>query len=63
MQLIEILQLKRCVITADALHCHRGMAKEIVRRCGDYILDVNGNQPVLLARGQGRDPCAPTQRA
>jgi hypothetical protein len=33
--LIEILQLKGCVVTADALHCHRGMAKAIVERDGD----------------------------
>ena len=30
MQLIELLQLKGCVVTADALHCHRSIAKEIV---------------------------------
>src|SRR6478752_2395391 len=52
MQLIEILQLKGCVVTADALHCHRGMAKEIVERGGDYILAVKGNQPVLLAEAK-----------
>jgi predicted transposase YbfD/YdcC len=48
MQLIELLQLKGCVVTADALHCHRGMAKEIVRRGGDYVLAVKQNQPALL---------------
>jgi len=49
MQLIELLQLKGCVVTADALHCHRGMAKEILRRGGDYVLAVKENQPALLA--------------
>src|SRR5438034_805784 len=48
MQLIELLQLKGCVVTADALHCHRGMAKEIVERGGDYVLAVKENQPALL---------------
>src|SRR5260221_863029 len=38
LQLIELLQLKGCVVTADALHCHRGMAKAIVERGGDYVL-------------------------
>src|SRR5882757_5938594 len=52
MQLIEILQLKGCVVTADALHCHRGMAKEIVERGGDYVLAVKGNQPALLAEAK-----------
>lgn len=46
--LIEILQLKSCVVTADALHCHREMAKAIVGRGGDYVLAVKNNQPGLL---------------
>jgi predicted transposase YbfD/YdcC len=49
LQLLELLQLKGCVVTADALHCHRGMAKQIVDRGGDYILAVKENQPALLA--------------
>jgi predicted transposase YbfD/YdcC len=48
LQLLELLQLKGCVVTADALHCHRAMAKEIVDRGGDYILAVKENQPALL---------------
>lgn len=48
LQLVEILQLKGCVVTADALHCHRGMAKAIVGRGGDYVLAVKNNQPGLL---------------
>lgn len=49
LQLLELLQLKGCVVTADALHCHRGMAKAIVARSGDYVLAVKNNQPALLA--------------
>lgn len=48
LQLIELLQLKGCVVTADALHCHRAMAKAIVTRGGDYVLAVKNNQPALL---------------
>ena len=48
LQLLELLQLKGCVVTADALHCHRGMAKAIVARGGDYVLAVKDNQPALL---------------
>src|SRR5579872_2852202 len=48
MQLIELLQLKGCVVTADALHCHRAMAETIVNRGGDYVLAVKANQPALL---------------
>ena len=49
LQLIELVQLKGCVVTADALHCHRAMAKAIVARGGDYVLAVKDNQPALLA--------------
>jgi predicted transposase YbfD/YdcC len=48
MQLIEMIQLKGCVVTADALHCHRAMAATIVGRGGDYVLAVKGSQPTLL---------------
>jgi predicted transposase YbfD/YdcC len=49
LQLLELLQLKGCVVTAEALHCHREMAKAIVARGGDYVLAVKENQPGLLA--------------
>jgi predicted transposase YbfD/YdcC len=52
MQLIELLQLKGCVVTADALHCHRAMAKAIVGRGGDYVLAVKANQPALLREAE-----------
>ena len=48
LQLLELLQLKGCVVTADALHCHRAMAKAIVARGGNYVLAVKENQPALL---------------
>jgi len=48
LQLIELLQLKGCVVTGDALHCHRAMAKAVVRQGGDYVLAVKSNQPSLL---------------
>jgi predicted transposase YbfD/YdcC len=47
LQLIALLQLKDCVVTADALHCHRAMAKAVVERGGDYVLAVKNNQPGL----------------
>src|SRR6267378_7709093 len=48
LHLVELLQLKGCVVTADALHCHRAMAKAIVGRGADYVLAVKENQPALL---------------
>lgn len=48
LRLVELLQLKGCLVTADALHCHRAMAKAITDRGGDYVLAVKANQPALL---------------
>jgi predicted transposase YbfD/YdcC len=48
LHLIGLLQLKGCVVTADALHCHRAMAQGIAARGGDYALAVKGNQSGLL---------------
>lgn len=52
LQLIGLLTLKGCVVTADALHCHRAMAAAIVERGGDYALAVKDNQPALLRDAQ-----------
>ena len=49
LKLMELVALKGCVVTADALHCHRKMAEAIVGRGGDYVLAVKDNQPSLLA--------------
>jgi predicted transposase YbfD/YdcC len=49
LHLIELLSLKGCVVTADALHCRRDTAGAIIARKGDYVLAVKDNQPKLLA--------------
>ncbi|HEY8697948.1 MAG TPA: ISAs1 family transposase [Rhizomicrobium sp.] len=49
LELIELVALKGCIVTADALHCHREMARRIVAQKGDYVLAVKANQPGLLA--------------
>ena len=61
-QLIGLLQLKGCIVTADALHCHRTMARAIVAQGGDYVLALKANQPALLrdaAAALARAPSAP----
>jgi predicted transposase YbfD/YdcC len=50
--LIELLALKDCVVTADALHCRRDTAEAIIARKGDYVLAVKNNQPRLLQAAQ-----------
>lgn len=46
-ELIEMLDLKGAVVTADAMHCQTETAKMIIDKEADYILIVKGNQPTL----------------
>jgi hypothetical protein len=43
------------LITADPLHCQRKLARAIVEKGGDYLLQIKGNQPHLLQKAQGLD--------
>jgi predicted transposase YbfD/YdcC len=63
LHLIELLQLKGCVVTADALHCHRGMAKAIVERGGDYVLAVKNNRPGLMRDAKAAIAAAERKKA
>ena len=47
--LIGLLDLKGHVVTADALHCHRAMAKAVTDKGGDYCVTLKGNQEGLLS--------------
>ena len=49
-ELLTWLDLKGCVVTADALHCQTETARLIVERGGDYVLPVKENQPTLRQR-------------
>jgi len=48
LQLIKLLRLKGCVVTADALHCRPDTAKAIITRGGDYVIGLKRNRPNLL---------------
>jgi len=39
-------------VTADPLHCQRGMARAVVEKGGDYLFQIKGNQPKLLAHAR-----------
>ena len=49
-QLLEILTIKGCIITADALNCQKAIAEKIVEKGADYILAVKGNHSILEAQ-------------
>ncbi len=46
-KLLEVLALKGCLVTIDAMGCQRDIAKKIVKQEADYLLAVKGNQGVL----------------
>lgn len=47
-ELLELLTLKDCVITIDAMGCQRDISKQILKKEADYILQVKNNQKGLL---------------
>ena len=56
------------IVTADPLHCQRKTARVIVDKGGDYLFQIKGNQPKLLAQAQALDalkgtPFLPTAKA
>lgn len=49
LSLVGLLDLNGHVVTADALHCHRTMAKAVADQGGDYCFTLKGNQEGLLS--------------
>jgi len=48
-RLLEILEIKGCLVTIDAMGCQREIAEKIVAQGADYVLAVKDNQPKLCA--------------
>lgn len=46
-ELLELLVLKGCIVTIDAMGCQRTIAQKIVAQGADYVLALKGNQPTL----------------
>jgi predicted transposase YbfD/YdcC len=60
--LLELLDIKGCVVTIDALGCQKQIAEKIVAGGGEYVLAVKDNQPTLhqgvcaaFDRAEGKD--------
>ena len=48
-ELLRILDISGCIITIDAMGCHRDIAAAIVRQDADYVLALKENQARLYA--------------
>ena len=51
-ELLRALDLKGCIVTTDALGCHKSTAEQVVEHDADYVLAVKANQPKLHAHLQ-----------
>jgi predicted transposase YbfD/YdcC len=49
LEVVRLLSLKGCIVTGDALHCHRAMAQGVLDAKGEYVLALKENQSALLA--------------
>lgn len=47
-RLLELLEIRGCIVTIDAMGCQREIAEQVVAKGADYLLAVKGNQPKLL---------------
>ena len=52
MEAVAALDLDGCIVTADALHCHRDFAKTVRERGGDYVLALKRNRSKLFAAAE-----------
>jgi predicted transposase YbfD/YdcC len=48
LEVLDLLSLEGCVVTADALHCHRNFAAAVLDRGGDYVLAIKANRGPLF---------------
>lgn len=47
-ELIKMLDIEGCIITADAMSCQRAIVAEIIRKKAEYVIGLKGNQSGLL---------------
>lgn len=60
-RVVELLDLTRTIVTADALHCHHRMAEAITAKGGGYVLALKANRHEWLAAAE-QDFAAPGKR-
>lgn len=46
--LLDLLDVKGCIVTTDAMGCQKTIAAKIIEKGGDYVLAIKDNQPGLL---------------
>ena len=51
-RLLKMLDLRHRLVTIDAAGCQKPIARLIVNKGGDYLLQIKANQPTLLAQAK-----------
>jgi predicted transposase YbfD/YdcC len=49
LEILGLLSLEGCIVTCDALHCHRAFAETVLKRGADYVIALKQNQSKLFA--------------
>ena len=52
LDVLQMLSLEGCIVTADALHCNRPFAKKVLERGAHYVLVLKENQSKLFAEAE-----------
>lgn len=52
-QLLEALDLSKCIVTIDAMGCQTDIAEQIIMAKADYILALKQNQKTLYEKAKG----------
>jgi predicted transposase YbfD/YdcC len=47
-KLLEVLDIKGCIVTIDAIGCQKNIAASIIEKGADYVLALKGNQENLF---------------
>jgi predicted transposase YbfD/YdcC len=61
LEVLALLRLDGCIVTADALHCRADTARAILETGADYALALKENHPKLLARARALVEAAPSR--
>lgn len=46
-ELLQLLELKGCLVSIDAMGCQKAIAEQLISKEADYLLAVKSNQPKL----------------
>lgn len=47
-ELLELIDVEGCIVTADAMSCQKKIVKKIIEKGADYTIGLKQNQPAIL---------------